>query len=141
MKKLTNKGFTLVELMVVIVIVGILAAVAIPKFTVASHKAKASEYPTVLSSIYQAEHTLQAETGAFKSATSTQLEDTLGVNVPTSNWFNYMAEAASASEFEALAGVKTAFGDATTSDTARIDEEGVKTASGALATYQPNWTN
>jgi prepilin-type N-terminal cleavage/methylation domain-containing protein len=59
--KLTNKAFTLVELMVVIVIVGILAAVAIPKFTTASHKAKASEFPTVLTSIYSAEHTYEAE--------------------------------------------------------------------------------
>ena len=38
----TNKGFTLIELVMVIVILGILASVAVPKFSNLSDQAKAA---------------------------------------------------------------------------------------------------
>jgi prepilin-type N-terminal cleavage/methylation domain-containing protein len=83
-KKLQQKGFTLIELMVVIVIVGILAAVAIPKFMDASAKAKMSEAPTVLASYESAQLAHVAETSSLGDIAN------LAFDSPTaSKWFSY----------------------------------------------------
>ncbi len=62
---MTKKGFTLIELMIVVVIIGILAALAIPRFLAASKKAKISEARTMLKQIYTAAETYYQENGGF----------------------------------------------------------------------------
>ncbi|MGB9561235.1 MAG: type IV pilin protein, partial [bacterium] len=52
MLRRNSKGFTLIELMIVVVIIGILAALAIPRFMEASKKAKITEARNVLKQIY-----------------------------------------------------------------------------------------
>ena len=55
-KSALEKGFTLVELMIVIVIVGVLSAVALPSFLGQQNKAKITEATTKLSAILKSSH-------------------------------------------------------------------------------------
>ena len=59
------KGFTLIELMIVVAIIGILAAIAIPNFMKFQCKSKRSEAKTNLAGIYTAETAYFAEKSIF----------------------------------------------------------------------------
>jgi type IV pilus assembly protein PilA len=64
-KKISQDGFTLVELMVVVAIIGILAAIAIPQYNRFQAKARQSEARIALGAIYSAEQAVNAEQGSF----------------------------------------------------------------------------
>jgi general secretion pathway protein G len=51
MKRMAQKGFTLVEILIVVIILGILAAIVIPQFTEASAEARISNVMTNLQTI------------------------------------------------------------------------------------------
>ncbi|MGI9188718.1 MAG: type IV pilin protein [Longimicrobiaceae bacterium] len=80
-KARSNKGFTLIELMIVVVIIGILAAIAIPKFSQATDRAKEKEADGIIKQVYTLQSAYQAQTGVFAS-TPTELE-TVGFETPT----------------------------------------------------------
>ncbi len=82
MKSRNNAGFTLLELLIVVIIIGILATVAIPQFTNATKRAKESEARAVIDSILTAEVAYYAEKGVFSQAMSDLI-----ASIPTmKNW-------------------------------------------------------
>ncbi len=60
-----DKGFTLIELMIVVAIIGILAAIAIPNFMNYQCKAKQSEAKSNLGNIRTAEEAYYAEKDSY----------------------------------------------------------------------------
>lgn len=63
-----RKGFTLIELMIVVAIIGILAAIAIPNFLRFQLKSKSSEGKVNIAAIRTAEESFLAEFGRYVSA-------------------------------------------------------------------------
>ena len=60
-----KKGFTLIELMIVVAIIGILAAIAIPNFLKFQAKSKQSEAKTNLKAVYTAETSYFGENNSY----------------------------------------------------------------------------
>ena len=65
-----HKGFTLIELMIVVAIIGILAAIAIPNFLQYQLKSRQSEAKTNLQAIKTSEVSFQAERGCYVGMTA-----------------------------------------------------------------------
>ena len=63
----TRKGFTLVELAVVIVIIGVLAAFGVPRFIKSVERSKAAESCSYLAAVRSAQERYQAQFGTYAS--------------------------------------------------------------------------
>ena len=61
-------GFTLIELMIVVIIIGVLAAIAIPAFSSYIQKSRTSEATTFLAEIKQRQESYRSEFGRYASA-------------------------------------------------------------------------
>ncbi|MEM9348589.1 MAG: prepilin-type N-terminal cleavage/methylation domain-containing protein [Planctomycetota bacterium] len=78
-RKMVRKGFTLVEILIVVVILGILAAIVIPQFTNASEAAKAS---SVLSQL----QTLRSQVELYKNQHNNEYPTSDGTLAGTWDW-------------------------------------------------------
>ena len=88
-KKRKEDGFTMIELLVVIIIVGVLFSIALPSFLNQANKAKQSEAKAYIGSINKAHQAYFVEKTKF----TTNIE-ALGVGIttaPTNNHYQYRA--------------------------------------------------
>ena len=90
---ISPNAFTLVELMVVVTIVGILSAVALPNFLSQADKAKATEAKTQITSILKQAHAKYLEDGNDPETTIANMTSNYGAPEDDQTLFNYATTA------------------------------------------------
>mgnify|MGYP005651668525 CR=1 FL=1 len=126
--KMSERGFTLIELMIVVVIIGILAALAVPQFMRTGAKAKQSEAKEVLKQIYTMQRAYFIENdsyclnGVVADATNQTAYALLAVEIMPTARYTYTMTVVGQNQFTCTA--RANLDDDVTIDTWIIDQNG-----------------
>jgi len=89
--KLGKKGFTMVELLIVLIILGILVAVATPMYLANVARSRASEAVAMMGTIRQAERETFQRSNVYTAAAGAAGLTTLGIPAETTQYFSRAA--------------------------------------------------
>lgn len=100
-----RKGFTLLELLIVVVILAVLAGIALPQYLRTVAKSKEAEGWAILSSLRSSQMRYYAEYNKFRGGSMDSLDDPMDVDLPvnSSSFFNYSVDATAGTSFVATA--------------------------------------
>jgi prepilin-type N-terminal cleavage/methylation domain-containing protein len=112
MKFAAKKGFSLIELMVVVAIIGILSVVGVPKYQAFKAKAVTSEATSALAQIYTVQQAYYMDKDAYAVMTNalftaTDATNLLGFVVPAKSKYTFDSASATPDVFVATATYKT----------------------------------
>jgi type IV pilus assembly protein PilE len=122
-----QRGFTLIELMIAVVVVAILAAVALPSFMDSIRKSRRSDAFGALSNIQQAQERWRANNAAYTAELGAS-----GLNIPTTTangYYTLQVASASATGYRAIATAVSGKSQANDGNCAQL---GVELAGGNL---------
>jgi prepilin-type N-terminal cleavage/methylation domain-containing protein len=137
----SRRGFTLVELAVVIVIIGVLAAFGVPKFLASVEKSKATEAFNFWASVQSAQERYLAQNGVYAvvtdaTAPASSAGNPLDIVLPTLQYFNFAATTTTPSDAgaPAWAGTLTRNANSSYAYTVKWTDQGFDSTSG-ISTY------